>query len=112
MIEMVCIVCPKGCRLSVDPDMNVDGTSCEHGVHYAREEVLNPTRTLTSTVSITGAAHRRCPVKTKLPIPRSLMFDAMGLLDDVELVAPVEEGTVVVEDVCGTGISFVTTRSL
>ena len=33
-------------------------------------------------------------------------------MDDVELVAPVELGQVVVADVCGTGISFVTTRSL
>jgi CxxC motif-containing protein len=112
MTEMICIVCPKGCRLSADDDLNVTGNSCPRGEAYAHEELQNPVRTLTSTVRVSGAALCRCPVKTKLPIPKGLIFDAMRLLDKVELNAPVEEGAVVVKDICGTGIPFVTTRSL
>jgi CxxC motif-containing protein len=40
------------------------------------------------------------------------MFEAMRLLGTVELSAPIEEGQIVVEDICGTGIPFVTTRSI
>jgi len=88
------------------------GNLCKRGAVYAKEEAQNPIRTVTSTVCISGALVRRCPVKTLRPIPKSLVFDAMRLLDDVRLVAPIEEGAVVVGDICGTGIPFVATRSM
>ena len=111
-MEMICIVCPKGCLLKADDDMNITGNSCERGLTYAREELQNPVRTLTSTVRVSGAALSRCPVKTRSPIPKRLIFDAMSLLDAVEITAPVEEGAVIVDNICGTGVPFVTTRSL
>ena len=114
MTKLICIVCPKGCHLEVDEHNNfaVTGHACERGETYGRDELRNPLRVITSTVKINGATHRRCPVKTSSPIPKPLIFDAMRLLDSVELVSPVKLGHVVVEDVCGTGISFITTRSL
>lgn len=54
MIELTCILCPKGCRLRVD-DKNgyrVTGNTCPRGAAYGREEALHPTRTVTSTVRI------------------------------------------------------------
>jgi len=92
--------------------MNITGFSCPKGEAYAREELENPVRTLTSTVRVSGAMLSRCPVRTKSPIPKALIFEAMRLLDGVELSAPVEEGYVIVADICGTGIPFVTTRGL
>ena len=114
MTELICIVCPKSCNLTVDENDNykVTGHSCERGVEYGRDEVTNPVRTVTSTVKISGAAYNRCPVKTRSPIPKRFVFDAMRLLDAAELDAPVQEGAVVVEDICGTGVPWVTTRSL
>ena len=113
MKEIICIVCPKGCLLTVEDGKNykVSGNLCLRGEEYGREELHNPVRMVTSTVRLAGAIHPRCPVKTTNPIPKSLIFDAMRLLDDVELSAPVEEGTVVVRDICGTGVDFVTTRA-
>lgn len=112
MNEMICIVCPVSCHLKVDEHGAVTGNACPRGEAYGREEAQNPVRIVTSTVRISGAMHRRCPVKTKSPIPKRLIPDAMRLLDAVELTAPVAEGLVVVPDICGTGIPFVTTRSL
>jgi len=112
--KIICIVCPKGCHLNVDENNNfaVTGYDCERGVAYGRSELENPTRVITSTVKIKGAIHRRCPVKTASPIPKGLIADAMRLLDDVELIAPVKLGQVVVEDICGTGVAFVASRSM
>mgnify|MGYP001264841488 CR=1 FL=1 len=114
MTELVCIVCPKGCHLHVDEenDYKVTGQSCPRGESYGKIELLNPTRVITSTVRIEGASHRRCPVKTNGAIPKSLIFEAMKTLDPVTLHAPVQLGQVVVENVCGTGIDFVASRSL
>lgn len=114
MKELICIVCPNGCHLKVDEENGyaVTGNRCEKGVAYGVAELTAPTRVVTSTVRCTGGAHPRCPVKTDRAIPKELMFDAMKLLDNVTLAAPVHVGDVVVENICGTGASFVATREL
>lgn len=109
MTELVCIVCPKGCRLTVDEELRVTGHSCPRGEAYGKEEVLHPVRVVTSTVRVEGGEHRRCPVKTNGEIPKELIFEAMKTLDAVCLKSPVQIGRVVVGDVCGTGIDFITT---
>jgi CxxC motif-containing protein len=112
--NIICILCPKGCHLTVDENNNfaVAGHQCKRGETYGKNELKNPTRVISSTVKIKGAIHRRCPVKTALPIPKSLINEAVKLLNNVELTAPVIAGQVVAEDICGTGIAFVTTRSM
>ena len=63
--EVICICCPCGCHLQVDPenDYNVTGNACPNGAAYGREELTHPTRILTSTVRAGGAGrcvrHRR-----------------------------------------------------
>ena len=93
MKELICIVCPKGCHLKVDEENNyaVTGNACPRGAEY-------------------GAA-RRCPVKTNGSIPKGLLFEAMRVLDDVELTAPVKVGQVVVADLLGTGVDVVATKT-
>lgn len=112
MTELICIACPKGCRLRVDDALNVTGNTCPRGEAYGRDEVQNPVRVITSTVRIDGGAHRRCPVKTAGEIPKGLIFEAMGMLDGICLKSPVKAGQVVVDNICKTGVSFVTTRDM
>lgn len=114
MHELICIVCPKGCHLHVDEsqDYAVTGQGCERGVEYGRSELMHPTRVLTSTVRAKQALYRRCPVKTDRPIPKSKVMEAVRLLDAVTLTAPIKTGQVVLEDVCGMGARFITTRDL
>lgn len=113
MKSLICIVCPKGCHLSVnEQDLNVTGNACEKGREYAINELTAPVRMVTSTVCINGAQHRRCPVKTSKPIAKELVFKAVKELDNVCLTAPVRVGQVVVKSVCGTDASFIVTRDL
>jgi CxxC motif-containing protein len=112
--EIVCIVCPRGCKLSVDPDHGyaVSGAFCKRGEAYGRAEAENPVRVLTSSVSIDGALYPRCPVKSAAPIPKRLLFAAMDELRKLRLASPVKAGEVVTEDICGTGIPVVATRTM
>lgn len=114
MKDLICIVCPQGCRLRVDEskDYAVTGNRCPRGEVYGRTELENPVRTITSTVAVRGAMYPRCPVKTSAPIPKALIFEVMRTLDGLVLDAPVHLGQVVVRDVCGTGVDFVATREL
>jgi CxxC motif-containing protein len=107
-------VCPKGCHLQVDEknDFAVTGNNCERGAEYGRQEVTNPTRVITSTVCALGGKIPRMPVKTDKNIPKDKIFDAMRLLDGLEAESPFKLGDVVVQDICGTGANFISTRGL
>ncbi|MCL2122060.1 MAG: DUF1667 domain-containing protein [Clostridiales bacterium] len=112
MIELICIECPKGCRLKVEEDGSVTGQACARGLVYGREEARNPVRVVTSTVRIEGGVYRRCPVKTNGRIPKSLMREAVQALDELCLRSPVRAGQVVVANVCGAGVDFVAVRDM
>lgn len=114
MKELICIMCPVGCHLKVDEENGylVTGNSCEKGAQYGKKELTSPTRIITSTIKIEGGLYPRCPVKTTDAIPKALISDAMKLLCNVVIKSPVKAGDVVIEDILGTGISFVTTRDM
>ena len=104
MTELICITCPKGCHLKVDEenDYAVTGNSCPRGAEYGRNELKNPKRVVTSTVRTNSAEHPR----------KGKMFDAMQLLNDVVLAAPIKVGDVVIKDLFGTGIDFVACKNI
>ena len=113
--RMICIVCPKGCRLTAEPEgdgWRVAGNACSRGEAYAAAECTHPTRVLTSTVAIAGGIHSRLPVKTTLPIPKDRLADAMAVLAAVRLEAPVSLGDVIIRDLLVTGADVVATRNM
>ena len=54
--ELICIGCPLGCMVTVEMEngeiKSVTGNTCNRGDDYARKEVTNPTRIVTSTVMV------------------------------------------------------------
>ena len=114
MTELICIVCPTGCHLKVDEekDFAVTGNGCPRGAEYGKKELTNPTRVITSTVRVEGGTIRRASVKTSSDIPKGKIFEAMRLLDNVTLQAPVHMGDVVVHDILGLGVDFVATKNV
>lgn len=116
MTELICITCPKGCRLRaelMDGDLSVSGQGCARGVDYARAELINPVRMVSSTVRLLGSAdYRRLPVRTSRPVPKSAVRAIMQALERAQARAPVVLGQVILPDVCGTGADIVATRSV
>ena len=114
MKELICIVCPNGCRLRVDEEngCRVTGNACPRGEEYGKNEVLHPVRGPTGTVRLHGAALPRCPVKTRGPIPKEKLPEAALALCRVDAAAPIRTGDVVLADLCGTGVDLVATRTI
>jgi len=111
--NMICIVCPIGCHLTIDADtLAVTGNTCNRGEKYAVEEIRAPKRVITSTVRIDGGLYRRLPVKTDRAIPRELNFKCMELLRDVRLKSPVRTGQVILSNIFDTGANIVATRDM
>ena len=96
-----------GCSIAVEMDGNevvsVTGNTCKRGDVYARKEVTNPTRIVTSTVRVIGG---------KEDIPKGKIFDCIKALKNVEVEAPVQIGDVIVPDAAGTGVDIVATKNV
>ena len=114
MKELVCIVCPRGCRLKVDEENGyaVSGNSCPRGEVYGKQEVTAPVRTVTSTLRISGGLNQMCPVKTNRPVPKSKMLDVMREIAKVRIQSPVKCGDIIIKDVCSTGSDVVATKDM
>lgn len=114
MTNLICITCPKGCHLTVDEenDYKVTGNACPRGAEYGRNEMLHPVRVITSTVKIEGADIARLPVKTDRPLPMEKMFDCMQLINGLSARSPVKVGQVLAENILGTDVNIVATKSL
>lgn len=118
-LSMICISCPIGCRLTVTvskssegtPDIAVSGNACPRGIIYGREEALSPKRVVTATVRLSGGRFERLPVKTSAPLPKEYIGKLLEELYSMKVTSPVSTGTVIMQDVFGTGIDVVATRS-
>ena len=111
MKEFTCIICPRGCHLVVDDNMNVTGNSCPRGAVYGANELRNPVRVVTSTVIVDGP-QRRLPVKTDRPIPKGKMFEVMEEIAKVKVHAPISVGQILIPNVAGTNGNVVATKEL
>ena len=114
--NLTCISCPMGCQITVEMDggevVSVTGNTCKRGDVYARKEVTNPTRIVTSTVKVSGGKADMVSVKTKEDIPKGKIFDCVRALKGLEVKAPVRIGDVIVADVAGTGVDIVATKNI
>ena len=114
--NLTCISCPMGCPITVEMEgeeiISVTGNTCKRGEVYARKEVTNPTRIVTSTVKVRGGAADMVSVKTKEDIPKGKIFECARALKGVEIEAPVHIGDVVVQNAAGTGVDIVATKNV
>lgn len=113
--ELICIGCPLGCNMTVEMDvgevLSVRGNTCPRGDAYARKEVTNPTRIVTSTVKVAGGRRERVSCKTAQDIPKSKIFDVMRDINAAEIKAPVAIGDVLIENAAGTGVAVIATAN-
>ena len=111
--NLTCIVCPKGCPITVELDgkniVSITGHTCKRGEEYAKNECTAPMRTLTTTVALEGGGV--LPVKTDKTVPKELLFECMQAVNAVKAPAGTKLGDVIIENVLGTGANIVATRN-
>ena len=114
--NLICIGCPMGCPITVTLEAGevreVTGFTCKRGETYARKEVTNPTRIVTSTVRVAGGEAPVVSVKTAQDIPKGEIFPCAEALRQVVVSAPVAIGDVVLRNVAGTGVDVVATKAV
>ncbi len=113
--NMVCIICPVGCRLKVYKEgdvVKVTGNECKRGEKYATQEYLCPMRIVTSSVRVHGGMRPICAVKTLKQVPKASIPDVLAEIRKIHPIAPVAIGDILIVDVAGTGVAVVATQSI
>lgn len=105
---ITCILCPNGCEITYD----LNGGMCGKGPEYVKNEILNPKRTLTSTVRITNGTIPLVSVKTTGAIPKEKIREAMEQISRLTVEAPVEAGRIIAKDFLEEGIDIVATKAV
>ena len=112
--KVTCTVCPLGCEISVRMDggkiLDISGHSCKRGEKYARTEVTDPRRTLTTTMRVRDGKSPLVAVKSEQPLPKDRLLRCMGEINKMVVRAPVRIGDTVIKDILGTGIDIVATE--
>lgn len=112
MKELTCIVCPRGCRLQIDDELNVTGNSCPRGAIYAKDELTNPKRMITSFVRVKNRENTVVSVKTSSSIPKGMIFEVMEEINKVGVDAPTHIGDVAIKNVLNTGVDIIITKNI
>ncbi len=111
-MELVCITCPNGCRLTVEGEgenLTVTGNACPRGIEFARAELLHPTRSLTTTVRTVSREMPLLPVRTDGEIPKELIPDAMRRLGELLVTEPHACGDILLPNLLNTGVPVIAT---
>lgn len=113
---MTCIVCPRGCKLTVQYDydqlINCEGNFCIRGKKHAESEIFSPSRTLTTTVKTNSKEVPFLPVKTSKPIPKDLLFEAMRIISKITVNVPVKVGDNIMVDFISNGTNLIAGREI
>ena len=112
---MTCIICPMGCTMEVTTEgeganrrvISVTDNGCKRGPEYVEKELLNPTRTLTTTITVQNGDLSVVPVKTAGDVPKKMLLQCMEVIRRATVRAPVKTGDVLLRDILGTGVNVV-----
>jgi CxxC motif-containing protein len=117
--ELICVVCPNGCQLSVEVQdgpnpvvTSVQGQTCPRGETWARQEIEMPMRTIASSVLIHNGITRLASVRTDSAIPLEKIFQVMEEIRKTSLEAPVRIGDIVLDRPAGTDCRVIVTRNV
>ena len=113
--EFVCIVCPNGCTLRAEENsgiITVMGNTCPKGEEYAKTELTNPTRTLTSTVATSFLKQPVLPVRTSAAIPKGEITNAMAAINKLVVSTRLKCGEVVVKNFVVAGVDLIATDDI
>lgn len=114
--DLTCICCPLGCSIQVTLEngevTSVTGNTCPRGDAYARKEVTNPTRIVTSLVRVKNGALPVVSCKTASDIPKEKIFDITKALEVIDVEAPIHIGDTLVKDVAGTGVDIIASKNV
>lgn len=114
-MELICIVCPNGCHLTVEKTSDgytVTGNQCPKGETYGIDEMADPRRVLTAVVRTVSEEWPTVPVKSTRAIKKGMINSVLKKLYALEVSLPVKRGATCLSNADGEDTAIVFTRTL
>lgn len=107
MQRLTCIICPNGCLLTIDEKGEVSGNICKRGESFAKEEITNPKRSLTSTCKTIYKDIPVIAVRSDGLLPKDLIKDAIKEINKLVIDKPLPIGEVVIKNILNTNVNII-----
>jgi len=114
-VVITCILCPYGCRISVEKNGEeylVSGNRCKQGKEYALIELTNAMRTLTTTVKTIFPDFPRLAVKTNKDVKLSDIFRFMEEINRITITKRLKPGDVIRKCLLNQDIDLIATDNM
>lgn len=113
--QFVCIVCPNGCNLTIEGNGKsfiVSGNACKRGEQFAINEMIDPKRTICSTVKTSFKEVPVLPVRVSVDIPKDQIFNVMREINKVVINKKIGRGDIVIKNVLNLGVDVICTSDI
>ncbi len=114
--EFTCIICPNGCEIEAELQdgkiISLNGNLCPKGEAYVQQELTDPQRNIATSVLVKGGELPLASVRLTKPIPKVQVFAAMAEIRKLSVDAPVQAGTVLIENILGYDSNVVVTKAV
>ena len=114
--EVVCILCPVGCRMIVEIEdgevVRIDNAGCERGKDYSLQEIRSPVRDFFTTIRVADGKTALVSVRSTEPIPKNMLMPCAAQLARRVIPAPVKGGDTIVENVMNLGVDIIATKDV
>jgi len=114
--EVICILCPVGCRITVEIEdgeiSKIENAGCKRGRDYAEQEIKSPVRDFFTTVRVKDGKIPVVSVRSTAPIPKRMLMRCASELARIVVPAPVRIGDVIVKNIMNLGVDIVATKSV
>jgi len=114
--EVVCILCPVGCRIVVETKdgevVSVDNAGCERGEDYSLQEIRSPVRDFFTTIRVADGKIPLVSVRSTEPIPKDMLMPCAAELARRIIQAPVKVGDTIVENLMNLGVDIIATKDV
>jgi glycerol-1-phosphate dehydrogenase [NAD(P)+] len=108
--KMICTRCPKACQMHVvakaDGRIEINGSECDLGEEYARDEAAKPAGIITSTVRVKSGVYPKARVWTTGPVPENRVGDLIKELRKFNVSAPLRSRQVLIKNILELGIDI------
>jgi len=115
--ELTCVICPNGCPLQVILEegptpaiKEVTGHTCKKGPAWVEHELVNPVRTIASSILVDGGDFPLVSVRTDSAIPLACIPKVMQAIKSTRLKAPVKIGDILLQQPAETSCNIIATR--
>jgi len=114
--DYFCIICPNGCEITAETEngeiLSLSGAKCKRGNEYVKQELIDPRRSIATSVLLLDGELPLVSVRVTNTIPKDQIFQVMEEIKKINLQAPVFSGQVAIENVLGLGSDVIVTKNV